>query len=111
MIKDCGGTWVLLGHSERRHVFGETDELIGKLLIYLVKIRIYRSIIGKLQNSYRSFNTFLIILGEKVAFALEQGLNIIPCIGEKLEEREAGKTNDVCFKQLKAIADKVNLSI
>ena len=30
MIKDCGGTWVLLGHSERRHVFGETDELIGK---------------------------------------------------------------------------------
>ena len=32
MIKDCGGTWVLLGHSERRHVFGETDELIGKKL-------------------------------------------------------------------------------
>ena len=30
MIKDCGGTWVLLGHSERRHVFGETDELIGE---------------------------------------------------------------------------------
>ena len=45
--------------------------------------------------------------GEKVSFALEQGLNIIPCIGEKLEERQAGKTNDVCFKQLKAIADKV----
>ena len=45
--------------------------------------------------------------GEKVAFALEQGLNIIPCIGEKLEERQAGKTNEVCFKQLKAIADKV----
>ena len=30
MIKDCGATWVLLGHSERRHVFGETDELIGE---------------------------------------------------------------------------------
>lgn len=74
MIKDCGGTWVLLGHSERRHVFGETDELIG----------------------------------EKVAFALEQGLNILPCIGEKLEERQAGKTNEVCFRQLKAIADKVS---
>ena len=43
-----------------------------------------------------------------MAFALEQGLNIVPCIGEKLEERQAGKTNDVCFKQLKAIADKVN---
>jgi len=73
MIKDCGCTWVLLGHSERRHVFGETDELIG----------------------------------EKVTFALEQGLNIVPCIGEKLEERQAGKTNEVCFRQLKAIADKV----
>ena len=46
-----------------------------------------------------------------MAFALEQGLNIIPCIGEKLEERQAGKTNDVCFKQLKAIADKVSLFI
>ena len=46
-----------------------------------------------------------------MAFALEQGLNIIPCIGEKLEERQAGKTNDVCFKQLKAIADKVSFSI
>ena len=52
--------------------------------------------------------TNFITLGEKVAFALEQGLNIIPCIGEKLEERQAGKTNDVCFKQLKAIADKVS---
>ena len=42
MIKDCGGTWVLLGHSERRHVFGETDELIGKQLIYFVQIMIFR---------------------------------------------------------------------
>ncbi|MBT3278556.1 MAG: triose-phosphate isomerase [Phycisphaerales bacterium] len=29
MIKDCGATMVLLGHSERRHIFGETDELIN----------------------------------------------------------------------------------
>lgn len=27
MIKDLGATWVVLGHSERRHVFGESDEL------------------------------------------------------------------------------------
>lgn len=73
MIQDCGCDWVILGHSERRHVFGESDELIG----------------------------------DKVAFALESGLNILPCIGEKLEEREAGKTEEVCFRQLKAIADKV----
>lgn len=30
MIKDCGLDWVILGHSERRHVFGESDELIGQ---------------------------------------------------------------------------------
>lgn len=30
MIKDCGVDWVILGHSERRHVFGESDELIGQ---------------------------------------------------------------------------------
>lgn len=30
MIKDCGADWVVLGHSERRHVFGESDELIGQ---------------------------------------------------------------------------------
>merc|ERR1711963_1333855 len=73
MIKDCGGTWVLLGHSERRNVFGETDQLIG----------------------------------EKVAFALQSGLKVIPCFGEKLEEREAGRTLDVCYKQLNAIAKGV----
>lgn len=27
MIKDCGVNWVILGHSERRHVFGENDEV------------------------------------------------------------------------------------
>ncbi|KAL8183282.1 UNVERIFIED_CONTAM: triosephosphate isomerase [Gekko kuhli] len=30
MIKDVGVTWVILGHSERKHVFGESDELIGQ---------------------------------------------------------------------------------
>lgn len=74
MLKDCGATWVILGHSERRHVFGESDELVG----------------------------------QKVKFALENGLNVLPCIGEKLEEREAGKTNEVNFRQLKAIVDNVS---
>merc|ERR1712098_580818 len=69
MILDCGAQWVILGHSERRNVFGETDELIG----------------------------------EKVGFALESGLKVIQCIGEKLEEREAGKTTEVCFRQLSAM--------
>ncbi|XP_010555242.1 PREDICTED: triosephosphate isomerase, chloroplastic [Tarenaya hassleriana] len=72
-LKDMGCKWVILGHSERRHVIGENDEFIGK----------------------------------KAAYALSEGLGVIACIGEKLEEREAGKTFDVCFQQLKAFADAV----
>ncbi|NWV37462.1 TPIS isomerase, partial [Alaudala cheleensis] len=73
MIKDIGAAWVILGHSERRHVFGESDELIG----------------------------------QKVAHALAEGLGVIACIGEKLDEREAGITEKVVFEQTKAIADNV----
>lgn len=73
MIKDVGCEWVILGHSERRNVFGESDELVG----------------------------------EKVKHALEAGLQVIPCIGEKLEEREAGKTEEVVYRQMKAIIGNV----
>ncbi|XP_019169336.1 PREDICTED: triosephosphate isomerase, chloroplastic-like [Ipomoea nil] len=72
-LKDIGCKWVILGHSERRHVIGETDEFIGK----------------------------------KAAYALSQGVGVIACIGELLQEREAGKTFDVCFKQMKAFADSL----
>ncbi|XP_051813018.1 triosephosphate isomerase B isoform X4 [Acanthochromis polyacanthus] len=73
MIKDCEVNWVILGHSERRHVFGESDELIG----------------------------------QKTAHALESGLGVIACIGEKLDEREGGITEKVVFAQTKVIADNV----
>ena len=71
MLKDLGIAWTLLGHSERRHVFGESDKIIG----------------------------------EKVKMALEHKLKVIACIGEKLEEREAGKTNSVNERQLNAIRE------
>lgn len=73
MLKDLNVGWVILGHSERRAIFGESDELVA----------------------------------DKVAYALSEGLKVIACIGETLEEREAGKTEAVCFRQTKAIADKV----
>lgn len=73
MIKDNGGDFVILGHSERRNVFGESDQLIG----------------------------------EKVKHALDSGLHVLPCIGEKLEEREAGKTEEVVFRQMKFIAENI----
>lgn len=73
MIKDCGCEWVILGHSERRNVFGEPDQLIS----------------------------------EKVGHALEAGLKVIPCIGEKLEERESGKTQEVVFRQMSALLPNI----
>lgn len=67
MLTDSGAVWSLVGHSERRHVFGESDELIAK----------------------------------QTAFGLENGLKIMLCIGETLEEREAGKLDAVLERQLK----------
>jgi triosephosphate isomerase len=68
MAKDAGATFVIVGHSERRHVFGETDAEAGK----------------------------------KCAAALRSGLTPILCVGELLSEREAGTTNDVVLRQLRA---------
>jgi len=47
-------------------------------------------------------------LAEKAAFALGKGVGVIACIGEKLEEREAGKTLDVVFEQTAAYASKIS---
>lgn len=73
MILDCGAKWVVIGHSERRQIFGETDKMIA----------------------------------EKVGFALDNSLKVIACIGETLDEREAGKTMDVVTHQLQAISETV----
>jgi triosephosphate isomerase len=67
MIKDAGCTHVLVGHSERRQFFGETNETVGK----------------------------------KTLAALKHGLTPIVCIGEKLEERESGRTFSVNEKQIR----------
>jgi len=58
MLLDVGCQYVVLGHSERRHVLGETDEDVNR----------------------------------KVLAALAAGLKPIVCVGELLEEREAGQT-------------------
>lgn len=73
MIADCGAKWVIIGHSERRQLFGETDKLVA----------------------------------EKVGFALDNSLRVIACIGETIQEREAGKTFEVVTRQLQAIAETV----
>lgn len=64
----AGAAGALVGHSERRHVFGETDAETGK----------------------------------KVKALLAAGLTPMLCVGEKLPEREAGDTEKVCIRQLRA---------
>lgn len=68
MLKDCGVQVVLCGHSERRHVLGETDDEINA----------------------------------KVRATLESGLECILCVGETLEQREAGHTDPVNQRQVRA---------
>ena len=65
---EAGATWCLVGHSERRHKFGETDEETGK----------------------------------KVRAAFAAGLAPMLCVGELLEERQAGRTEQVVLRQLEA---------
>ena len=74
MLKDFGLNWVILGHSERRHVFGESDEVVAS----------------------------------KVKVALENDLSVMACIGEKLDEREAGQTDAVNARQLAAISGEIS---
>lgn len=69
MLKSVGCQWVILGHSERRQYYGETD---AKLV-------------------------------EKTKLALAAGLGVILCVGENLEQREAGKHFDVVTEQTKNV--------
>lgn len=54
-------------------------------------------------------NFFFQFVGDKVAYALSQGLKVIACVGETLEQREAGTTMQVVAAQTKAIAGILNL--
>jgi len=76
MLNDFNCKYVIVGHSERRTLYGEDDALVAK----------------------------------KYAVALEAGLIPILCIGETLEEREKGITEDVCARQLKAVIDEVGIA-
>ena len=73
MLNDLRVMCVLTGHSERRHVVGEDDELINL----------------------------------KTRAALDDGLWVVLCIGETLDEREAGQTDEVNLRQLRAGLDGV----
>ncbi|KAI1277620.1 triose-phosphate isomerase-like protein [Xylaria sp. FL0933] len=73
-LKDSGIDWTILGHSERRTILGETDEVVAS----------------------------------KTKYATENGISVIWCCGESLEQREAGQTLDVIAKQLAALQSKIS---
>ena len=67
MLKDTSCAYAIIGHSERRHVMGETDAMINK----------------------------------KISAAISGGLLPIFCVGELLEDRQGGTTNEVVASQIK----------
>jgi triosephosphate isomerase len=73
ILRDLGIDWCITGHSERRSLCGESNELVG----------------------------------QKTARALEQGMSVIPCIGETLEQRNAGQLFKVLEAQVQALVDHV----
>ena len=74
MLKELDMDYVIIGHSERRQYFNETNETVNK----------------------------------KVLKALEVGIDPILCVGETLEEREAGNTKDICKVQVEKALENVS---
>jgi triosephosphate isomerase len=66
MLEDVGVTYALVGHSERRHIIGEGNDVVAK----------------------------------KLRAVLNSGLKPVLCVGEKIEEREAGKQQGYVLEQL-----------
>lgn len=88
-IKDQGLGWVILGHSERRHVFGESDQLIAEKTTHALDEGTPYSHIPHSPPHPE--------------MPPPSGLKVIFCVGEKLEERNANQTKDVCYRQLAAL--------
>lgn len=100
-LKDANVHWVILGHSERRSLFGDTDKLVAdkvSLGFSSAPIPLYAPPFPAL--------THLKPLQTKAA--LSAGLSVIACIGESLQERESDQTMTVVERQLEAIAGAID---
>ena len=76
MLKECGCEYAIVGHSERRALYGESDELVAN----------------------------------RFAMAQKSGITPILCLGESLEQRDAGETEAVVARQLDAVIESQGIS-
>jgi triosephosphate isomerase (TIM) len=74
MLTDLSCTYVIVGHSERRHLFNESDDIIAR----------------------------------KLAAAIRNNLRPILCVGETLDQRNAGRTMDVILRQMQLALKEPN---
>ena len=77
MLKECGCRYAIVGHSERRSLYWESDQLVAN----------------------------------RFAMALASAITPILCVGESLEERENGVTEDVVARQLDAVIEAQGVSV
>lgn len=110
MLADLNIPWVILGHSERRALLNESNE-VSFCVQHLSSIHhqlcyyIFFQVDSHLKFLFLYFVS-LKFVGDKVAYALSKGLKVIACVGETLEQREAGTTMEVVAAQTKAIAGR-----
>jgi triosephosphate isomerase len=77
MLREAGVSATIIGHSERRALFGDTDELVAR----------------------------------KLAAALAGGLDVVLCVGERLEQRDAGEHEAVVISQLERALQKLDRAL
>jgi len=77
MLKECGCQYAIVGHSERRSLYGETDQLVAN----------------------------------RFAMAVSSAITPILCVGESLEERDNGVTEDIVARQLDAVIEAQGVSV
>ncbi|RXG58748.1 Triosephosphate isomerase [Armadillidium vulgare] len=121
-----GGNWKMNGDKKgideivdfltKGPINSSTEVVVGCPQCYLIYTRekLPSNIGVAAQNCYKdTLNVEMFLenqtsfISEKVGHALDAGLKVIPCIGEKLEERESGKTQEVVFKQLSALLPNI----